>query len=240
MELEKPQLLWPEFVKLVCQRFSTAGYENIVGQFNKLTQKGKVEEYITQFDELKYYVMAQEGFHREYYYVDNFVSGLKEEISQYLYNQKPKSMQEARDLARGQEHFLTVLDKRYKSQPNSANFSSSYQKNPTLSKGIHDNTTQITPAKSPSEGFKRLTMAELTERKQKGLCFYCDQKYEPDHRCQKKKLFVLLGDETIEDLKEEELASIWEDSCPETERTEDAKVSLNAMTGSKRACTMKI
>ncbi|KAL8092282.1 hypothetical protein AgCh_034538 [Apium graveolens] len=95
-------------------RFLKVGYENVVGQFNKLTQRGMVEDYITQFDELRNYVMAEEGFHRESYYIDNFISGLKDDIAQYLYNQRPQTMQEARDMARGQEFFLSVLDKRFK------------------------------------------------------------------------------------------------------------------------------
>lgn len=90
------------------------GYENVVEQFNKLTQKGKVEDYITEFDELRNYVITEEGFHLESYYIDNFISSLREDIAQYLYNQKYQTMQEARDIARGQEFLLTVLHKRYK------------------------------------------------------------------------------------------------------------------------------
>lgn len=60
----------------------------------------------------------EEGYHRESYYIDNFISGIKEEIAQYLYNQKPQTMKEARNMDRGQEFFLTVLDKRYKSTSN--------------------------------------------------------------------------------------------------------------------------
>lgn len=87
--------------RLVCQRFSKSGYKNIAGLFNKLIQKGSVDEYINKFDELRNYVMLQEGFHRESYYIDNFISGLKEEISQSLYSNKPQSLQEARERARG-------------------------------------------------------------------------------------------------------------------------------------------
>lgn len=116
IEEENPSLGWHEFTVLICNRFSRAGYENLVGQFNKLMQKGKVEEYITQFEELRSYVMAQEGHQRESYYVDTFISGLKEELSQASYNHKPSSLKEARNMARGQEFLLDVLDKRYKGE----------------------------------------------------------------------------------------------------------------------------
>lgn len=86
---------------MICNRFSTVGYENLVGQFNKLVQKGKVKEYNTQFDELRSYVMAQEGQQRESYYIDTFISGIREELSQALYNHKPSTLQETRNMARG-------------------------------------------------------------------------------------------------------------------------------------------
>lgn len=81
---EQPGLSWEQFIELVYHRFLKGEYENIIGQFNKLTQKGKVEEYINQFEELRKYVVAIDCIHNENYYVDNFLSGLKEEISSAL------------------------------------------------------------------------------------------------------------------------------------------------------------
>lgn len=34
--------------------------------------------------------------------------------------------------------------------------------------------------------FKRLTEAELAEKRSKGLCFKCDEKFVPGHRCPSK------------------------------------------------------
>lgn len=45
-----------------------------------------MEEYITQFDELRNVVMSLEGHLKESYYTDTFISGLKEELAQALYN----------------------------------------------------------------------------------------------------------------------------------------------------------
>jgi hypothetical protein len=41
----------------------------------------------------------------------------------------------------------------------------------------------------PSLSIKRLTPEELNERQEKGLCFKCNDKYGPGHRC--KKLFMI-------------------------------------------------
>ncbi|XP_074327173.1 uncharacterized protein LOC141665091 [Apium graveolens] len=237
VERERVNLLWPEFCNLVCQRFSKVGYENVVGQFNKLTQKGKVEDYITQFDELRNYVMAEEGFHRESYYIDNFISGLKDDIAQYLYNQRPQTMQEARDMARGQEFFLSVLDKCYKTV--GAQNKGSYQR-PFATGGFSSNSGVTL---SPSEGFKKLSITELTEKRQKGLYYHCDKKYEPEHDC-RKKMYVMIGDEEVEAVQnDEELAIVWENYVAEKSQGEEdvaAKVSLHAINGSQGNGTIKL
>lgn len=214
IEKERPTILWPEFAILVCKRFSKLGYENVVGQFNKLTQKGKVEEYIGQFDELRNYVMAEEGCLRESHYVDNFISGLKEEIAQYLYNHKPQTLQQARDMARGQEYFLSVLDKRYKSSTPSSKYNSlqPYSKWSPTAKSTTDATTTVPITKPATEGFRKLSLAEITEKKKLGLCFHCDQKYVPGHDCRKKKLFMIMEEGSAPDeVSEEDIPIMWEE-----------------------------
>ena len=40
--------------------------------------------------------------------------------------------------------------------------------------------------------FKRLTEAEIMERRVKGLCYQCDEKFALRHRCQRRELQVLM------------------------------------------------
>ena len=40
--------------------------------------------------------------------------------------------------------------------------------------------------------FKKLTPTELKERRDKGLCFNCDEKFAPGHQC-KKLFFIEVG-----------------------------------------------
>lgn len=102
LQEEQPGLLWEEFISHICQRFATRGYENLVGQFNKLTQKGKVEEYVKFFEELKAYMSAQNKPYSENYFIESFLSGLKEEIATSLYVVKPLTLRDAINQARGQ------------------------------------------------------------------------------------------------------------------------------------------
>jgi hypothetical protein len=58
---------------------------------------------------------------------------------------------------------------------------------------------------------KKLSQAELKERRDKGLCFNCDDKFSPGHRC--KKLFLIEGiyEEDNELPSEEGPREPWED-----------------------------
>jgi hypothetical protein len=45
--------------------------------------------------------------------------------------------------------------------------------------------------KSNSKPTKSLRNKELNERRAKGLCFWCDEKFVTGHRCKNKKLYSL-------------------------------------------------
>ncbi|KAL8103140.1 hypothetical protein AgCh_027611 [Apium graveolens] len=72
---------------------------------------------------------------------------------------------------------------------------------------------------------------------------HCNKKFEPGHDCRKKNLFLLIGDENSIGEADEELALVWEEEGLVNDSTpleNEPKVSLNAMTGSKGACTLKV
>jgi hypothetical protein len=50
----------------------------------------------------------------------------------------------------------------------------------------------------------RLTLQQLEEIKEKGLCFNCDNKYSKGHKCCEKKLFYIDCEEDGEDEQEQE------------------------------------
>ncbi|GMY23925.1 hypothetical protein FCV25MIE_19166 [Fagus crenata] len=78
---------------------------------------------------------------------------------------------------------------------------------------------------------KRLTPTELKERREKGLCYNCNERFVPGHRC--KKLFV------IEACSEEE----DNDSDMELEELEEIEtpcISLHAMRGRDGPETMRV
>lgn len=80
---------------------------------------------------------------------------------------------------------------------------------------------------------KRLTEKELQEKKAKGLCFRCDDKWSIGHHCRKKELSVLLmGDEEEEETEGSNSELLAKEITPE--------LSLNSVIGLSNPKTMKL
>ena len=85
--------------------------------------------------------------------------------------------------------------------------------------------------------FKRLTETQIQDKRTKGLCFRCDEKFSPGHRCKDKSLHVL----TVCD-EEEGGGEAEEEEVEEQERPhlDVAEVSLNSVVGFTLNHKMKI
>jgi hypothetical protein len=82
----------------------------------------------------------------------------------------------------------------------------------------------------PPLPIKRLTQEELKERQENGLCFKCNEKYSPGHRC--KRLFMI---EVY--MREDE----DKDVMTQDEEEEDTlEISLHAITGKDPTKTMNL
>lgn len=79
---------------------------------------------------------------------------------------------------------------------------------------------------------RQLSTTEMQERQACGLCFNCDEKFVPRHRC--KKLFVIDGVYTAEDGGEEDTFDA-EGLCGE-----EPIISLHALTGTPNPQTMRV
>lgn len=47
-------------------------------------------------------------------------------------------------------------------------------------------------------GPRRITATERDERRVKGLCYFCDEKYTLGHTCKNPQNFMLVGDEEMD------------------------------------------
>ena len=80
--------------------------------------------------------------------------------------------------------------------------------------------------------YKQLSSNELEEKRSKGLCYWCDEKYTPGLHCKLKQLFRLevYAEENSEGKKLEEDKATAEVKLAEPE-TISPEISLNALAG---------
>lgn len=135
------------------------------------------------------------------------MSSLKESIRIDVQANKPKSLSAAIGLERLYEARNNYT--KHGSQPeirrSSSTFPSVRQDSP-----IH---------------IEKLTPTEMRERREKGLCFNCNEKFEPGHRC--KKLFLIQGSWPDDDDNDEDVDMEVE----ENQHTEVLEVLFNAIYG---------
>lgn len=93
--------------------------------------------------------------------------------------------------------------------------------------------------------FRRLTRAEMDDKRAKGLCFWCDKKFGIGHRCGEGQVHKLeVWDEGVED-KGDRVVEALEENGEEIDENEEghlAYISLNAMStmGVPTFKTMKV
>jgi len=197
---------WEEFVVALKIRFEPSAYDDPAGAFTKLQQISTVDEYQSQFEVLSNRIPGL----TEEFRVSSFVSGLKEEVRIMVTMLKPTSLPAAFGLARLQEQEVCRRNRSPKPQDWPSN--SSYPRLPpapniTEPSTNHELASNLYPNPSRNTNFpypnslnqksnlpiRRISPSQMQERREKGLCYHCDEKYKPGHRCNKPKLYLLEG-----------------------------------------------
>ena len=173
-------MTWDIFQEELWARFGPTECEDFDEALSKVKQEGSLREYQKEFERLgnRVHGWPQKAL------VGTFMGGLKPEIADGIRMFKPKSLKEASSLARMRGEQLN------------------HQKRSTRS--IHqapaDYHSHRTPANyHPPTRFKttspmnRLSWDEMQKRRAQGLCFNCEEKFTPGHRCKGPQLLLLEG-----------------------------------------------
>lgn len=204
----------------------------MVGRFNKLVQKGSVAEYIAEFEELRGYVLTHHNVHTPDFYLSSFISGLRADIQQALYVYKPRTLNEAMEKAREQETLIELLDKRVKTPFKTATMPTKPAPAWISPKPATSSTSSSTPQQtsiSKLPEIKRITPQEMAKRREKGLCYNCDEVYSRGHKCQRPQLYLMEGD----DMEEPEIEVTLETDS-------EVGISIHALQGTQGLHTLKI
>jgi len=224
------QLRWHEFVTALLHRFGPTDYEDPSEALSRLKQTTTVNAYQEAFEKLSHKV---DGLPKNFL-VGCFIAGLKDEIRLDVRVKQPRTLSESISVA----HLIEERNQFQKrtNTPIRQLPTTSYQARPQQPSTV--GLLGPPPKPSPNAGsysghVRRITGQEARERREKGLCFYCDERYAPGHRCSKPQLFMMVDMQQLDEEHDEEM---------EIETPEEAipDISFHAMTGTDHPQTFRV
>lgn len=216
---------WNEFLTALQLRFGTSLYDDPKAALKELKQTATVSEYQSKFEEISTKVTRLS----ESWLISFFIVGLNDHLKCELLLAQSSMYYQAVSLAKLHEQKLLSMQNSLKnpnshgyvfsgSQKSTGNNSTYFLSNNKVSSvgsgcfkeskvnshgGSKYQGSGASSSSSSSSNIKRLSAAELKARREKGLCYYCDEKYEPNHKC-KRNCFLLVGQEEIDELLHDE------------------------------------
>jgi hypothetical protein len=193
---------WIDFTHALELDFGPSIYECPRATLFKLTQTGTVAEYYLKFTSLanRVYGLSNDAM------IDCFISGLTDEIRRDVLIYTPTSIVKAVSLAKLYEEKYTTNTKPQKTFNYSTNKPfTAKPENSTRNSAPILNTPPTRPMsqmqKNPN--IKRISPAEMQIRRDKGLCYWCDEKFSFTHKCPNIQLMLLQYDDNEQQLFEE-------------------------------------
>ncbi|KAH7545445.1 hypothetical protein FEM48_Zijuj01G0094700 [Ziziphus jujuba var. spinosa] len=218
---------WLEFSKSLLHRFGPTDYEDPSEALTRLKQTTTVEAYQESFEKLSHQV---DGL-PERFLIGCFVAGLKDEVRIDVKIKHPRSLAEAIGVAR------LIEERNYLHRRTTTNLRAiptavtpKVNINPTprlLGPPLVTRNNSIRPGPAA----RRVSAQEARERREKGLCYYCDEKFAPGHRCMKPQLFMI----------EDSLETEEEENVPqEDDQDVIPEIYFHAISGTDHPQTLRV
>ena len=210
-----PEPTWDGFKLAVVRRFQPSMAQNPFELLLALKQTGTVVEFVEEFEK---YVGALKAIDQEFAR-GIFMNGLKEEI------QVKVKLYELKSLSDLIQKFIMIKEKNLVwtkkgtntfTKPTTIPKASSYTKSmtvdtkPWLDKKTESGTSATNLVsvqagemnKTRGGDFKCLSGAEMRDKREKGLCFRCDEPYHREHKCKNKQFCMIIFEEDKEEDKD--------------------------------------
>ncbi|GJX40716.1 putative mitochondrial protein [Tanacetum coccineum] len=232
---------WGVYEEAVLKRFGSVN-EDPMAELKNLRYGSSMKDYQSNFERLLNLVDITKSQS-----LSMFIVGLPAAIELNVRMFRPRTLSDAFSLASLQEATLAVINKKNTPllatpRPASnwnANRNTSYPpKSTTTTMVVPVPNTQTVNKYSSSEttGQKKLlSQKEFAEKRAKNLCFYCDKKYVPGHKCEG-QMFAL----EIKRMDGEECLEEDDSDMIEYELSETPHISLNALSGVPTHNTMRV
>ena len=254
---------WDDLKLFILRQFRPALGGSLYEQWLATTQETTVAEYRRRFIE----TAAPLDRVPESILMGQFLNGLSDVIKAEVRLWNPVSLEQAMEMAlRVEERNQVTAGKKFSGiSPKTGSYSASFKApsagGTSLYSASHpaasirswatqagESQNSVSSPKlsvsSPNKGgeLRRLSDKELQEKRARGLCFKCDEKWSQGHRCKKKELSVLViddeEDEGLDGGSSEAPMSPPEELVPEV--TTQPEVSLNSVVGLSNPKTMKL
>lgn len=225
---------WQGLLQALEIRFAPSFYDDPKGALFKLTQKGSVNEYLTDFERLANRIV---GLHPSSL-LSCFISGLPPEIRREVQALQPVSLPQATTLAILQEDKIEDRKRGYKSK---GNFSSPITPVSNTTKPFSPPQSQSQTQTNPTHTrpqFKKLSPEEITTSREKGLCYNCDDKWSISHKC-KGQFFLIVAEDDDDEVADPTPPPV-DSPPPATEDPSDVQISFNALAGTSAAETLRL
>jgi hypothetical protein len=224
LHLDQERWQWWQWRKTVRQgyvawtHFVAEIYERFDTDTNHLGRLTKLKQSGTVEDFIA--AFEQLAFHTkgmfDAFFRECFISGLKDEIRAHVLMARPQSWVEAQQVVSSQNRKPSFIP----------------------------HTKPVNPTPPTPLKIQKLTRAEMAEHQLKGLCYNCDDKYFPGHKCKEQKLFMAISEDVSEEDVEAPLVSVSPEpndiSPPSDPPKVEPIISLNALTGFSAPQTLKL
>lgn len=183
-------------------RFGPTEFEDPSEALSRLKQTTTVTAYQEAFEKLSHRVDKLP----ETFLIGCFIAGLRDDIRLDVKIKQPRTLADMIGVARLVEE-RNQLQRRPIPINRVQSIAPLPKGNPNPSAGILGPIPSQRSGKgsnTPTLSFRRITNQEARERLEKGLCYYCDEKYSLGHRCECPQLFMIEDRPQMEEEKNEE------------------------------------
>ncbi|CAA0811545.1 Unknown protein, partial [Striga hermonthica] len=208
-------ITWGDFERELLTRFGTSDYHNYDEALTRIRPTGNLRDYLKEFERLACRVQGWP----ETALVGAFIGGLKYDLAAEVRLERPETMHASMEVARRREDHLAAT-RRGRADICFTDTCRAGPSQPTAG------TRPAISARPLGPVVKKLTLEEIKRRREKGLCFKCEEKFMPGHRC--KQAFVI---EVTNSDEEETEIEVHE---------EETEISMHAMAGIRGPRMMRL
>ncbi|KAI3714972.1 hypothetical protein L6452_21935 [Arctium lappa] len=227
-----PITRWEDLKYLLFRQFRSLATGSLCEQFLAVKQEGSIDDYRRKFVEL---AAPLDGIPEEIF-LGQYINGLENTIKAELRLLNPLTLSEAMEMSSKVEVKNKMMVREKPSYSGKKSSSVNMDSESSLSSSMSSSSASN---KTGSE-FRKLSDQEVQQRRALGLCYRCDEKYAPGHKCSKKEINVLLIQEEEENVavKDEEEKSF--NSVDVVDIGQKVEVHLNSVVGLSNPKTMKL